>query len=239
MSNQTLKARGETVAVPGSLWKHSGLAVSLALVSGYVDAYSYLSYKLYSSFMSGNTTQTGLRLGEGETSVAAHHLLAIASFVVGVFSGTLLLHSRLQRPIRWLFAVCAGLLALSLVGVLTGTLSGDVAFVFLAVAMGAMNTSVTRVGKQTVHLGYVSGTLNGVAQHLALALKGAPVSDAEGAWDTNWRRAALLGTVWFGFMVGALLGAVGQINFQFWTLLLPIVLLIALAMFDRVKGAAT
>lgn len=37
------------------------MATLLALVSGYVDAYAYLNYKTYASFMSVNTTQTSLQ----------------------------------------------------------------------------------------------------------------------------------------------------------------------------------
>ncbi|HEY0551302.1 MAG TPA: DUF1275 family protein, partial [Verrucomicrobiae bacterium] len=35
------------------------LAIQLALIAGYVDAYGFLAYGTYVSFMSGNTTQTG------------------------------------------------------------------------------------------------------------------------------------------------------------------------------------
>jgi len=41
--------------------------------------------------------------------------------------------------------------------------------------MGIMNTTVTRVGQQSVSLAYVTGSLNNLAQHLALALKRVPV----------------------------------------------------------------
>ena len=44
-----------------------GLAAILALIAGYVDAYTFLNYQVYGSFMSGNTTQTGLQAGQGET----------------------------------------------------------------------------------------------------------------------------------------------------------------------------
>ena len=237
MVDQTIAPPTNASEMPLKLWEHSGLAVALALVSGYVDAYSYLSYKLYSSFMSGNTTQTGLRLGESEFSVSAHHLFAIISFVVGVFAGTLLLHSALRQPKRWLFLMCAIVLGISLASASAGVLPGNFNFALLAIAMGAMNTSITRVGKQTVHLGYVSGTLNGAAQHLALALKGAPVPDAEGAWDTHWRRVALLGSVWLGFGGGAILGGVSTTQFDIWTLLFPVLLLLVLAAFDRAKSS--
>jgi len=37
------------------------LAVSLAMIAGFLDAYGTITYNTYLSFMSGNTTQTGYR----------------------------------------------------------------------------------------------------------------------------------------------------------------------------------
>ena len=52
------------------------LAALLALIAGYIDSYSLLTYEVYTSFMSGNTTQAGLNAGQGQlasrTSLAAH-----------------------------------------------------------------------------------------------------------------------------------------------------------------------
>ena len=72
MSISSAEARSD--APPRTLWDQGILAASLALVAGYVDAYSYLSYKVYASFMSGNTTQSGLadRRGRVFDGGAAH-----------------------------------------------------------------------------------------------------------------------------------------------------------------------
>jgi uncharacterized membrane protein YoaK (UPF0700 family) len=40
------------------------IAVLLALIAGYLDGYGLLSLKTYVSFMSGNTTFTGLKSGQ-------------------------------------------------------------------------------------------------------------------------------------------------------------------------------
>lgn len=215
------------------------LAVTLALIAGYIDAYAFINYKAFSSFMSGNTTQTGLQAGEGNFAVAWHNLFPIPAFVVGVFAGTLLLHARLGQPTRWLFAAVAALLAAALLGVRLGPLPDWCAVVLLAVAMGTMNVTVTRVGAQAVALGYVTGSLNNLAQHLALAVRHAPVPQSQGAWDTHGRRAALLASVWVGFLIGAVLGGAATPRFAAWTLLLPTVSLVALAVFDRATSSDT
>ena len=35
------------------------LAAALAMIAGFIDAYGFITYGVYVSFMSGNTTQTG------------------------------------------------------------------------------------------------------------------------------------------------------------------------------------
>jgi uncharacterized membrane protein YoaK (UPF0700 family) len=99
--------------------------------------------------------------------------------------------------------------------------------------MGIMNTTVTRVGDQSVSLGYVSGTLNNLAQHLALAVKGAPLSHAESPRDTHLRRAGLLAGIWTAFVIGALLAGAATPNLAVLSLLLPIVILLVLAVLGR------
>jgi len=105
-----------------------GLATVLALIAGYVDAYAFLSYQSYASFMSGNTTQTGLQLGQGQLATAGHDLLPLPPFVVGVFVGTLLLHSSRRHPLRQLFGLVAGLLAVGMAGGYLGPLPGWFSF---------------------------------------------------------------------------------------------------------------
>src|SRR3989442_15755134 len=76
------------------------LAAALAMIAGYVDAYGYLSFKTYLSFMSGNTTQTGFLTGQGDFAAAMPSLLAIVSFVIGIFTGTSLTYSETYRSWR-------------------------------------------------------------------------------------------------------------------------------------------
>jgi uncharacterized membrane protein YoaK (UPF0700 family) len=210
-----------------------GLAAVLALIAGYVDAYTFLNYQVYGSFMSGNTTQTGLHAGQGGLAVAAYNFLPIPLFVAGVFAGTLIWHSDLARRSRWIFGLVAGLLALGMAAVAAGPLPGWFGIIVLSLAMGIMNTSVTRVGDQSVSLGYVSGTLNNLARHLALAVKGVPLTHAEGPRDTHLRRAGLLAGIWAAFVIGALLAGAATPNFAAWSLLPPMVILSILAALGR------
>jgi uncharacterized membrane protein YoaK (UPF0700 family) len=209
-----------------------GLAAILALIAGYIDAYTFLNYQVYGSFMSGNTTQTGLWAGQGKFAEAAYNLLPIPLFVLGVFLGALLVHSRLNQELRWQFGLVAALLAVGVAAVPLGPAPGWFSIIALSLAMGIMNTSVTSVGKQSISLGYVSGTLNNMAQHLALAAKRAPLLHAAGPGDTHLRRAALLAFIWTAFVTGALLAGAATPRLAVWSLVFPILILLALAAFN-------
>jgi uncharacterized membrane protein YoaK (UPF0700 family) len=103
----------------------------------------------------------------------------------------------------------------------------------LSFAMGALTTSVTRIGAQSVSVGYVTGSLSNMAQHLALAAKRLPVPDAEGEWDTHLRRVALLASIWFALIAGALVAGAVTSPESSLALLPAILLLIVLAIFVR------
>ncbi len=222
-SQASVRAQGWRVAV-------------LALTAGYIDSYGFLNYQVYVSFMSGNTTQTGLQTGQAKFAEAGLNLLPIPLFVGGVFAGACLLHSKLRHPFFWLCGLVATLLAFGMAAVFLGLLPGWFNIMILSLAMGVMNTTLTRVGGQSVSLGYVTGVLNNLGQHLALAVKRVPLSKAQGTWDTHARRAALLAGVWAAFLIGALLAGAMTPRWAAWTLLPPTLALLALAGLDRASS---
>jgi uncharacterized membrane protein YoaK (UPF0700 family) len=210
-------------------WK----AVALAMVAGIVDGYGIITYRTYLSYMSGNTTQTGYKIGQLDFAAAAPSAIAIVFFVGGSFAGSFLVHSNARRP-HWLVF---GLVTASLAAIIGLTqlrfMSSSVHIAVLSFAMGAMTMALTRVGAQQVRLTFVTGTLHSLGEHLALAVRHAPLRDSQGAWDTHIRRAALLACIWGGFLAGALLSGAGTPQFGAWILLLPIAMLSALTLLDR------
>ena len=210
-----------------------GQAAVLALIAGYIDSYTLLNYKVYASFMSGNTTQTGLGAGQGRLAEAAHHLLPIPLFLIGVFVGTFLLLGGLRHPLRRLCGLVAALLSASLAAAYLDPLPGWFIIILLSLAMGVMNSTITHVGGQSVSLGFVTGDLNNLSRHLALAARRMPVSDAQGSWDTHGWRAVVLGCVWASFLMGALLAGAAMAFFGHSILLPPTLILLVLALCDR------
>jgi uncharacterized membrane protein YoaK (UPF0700 family) len=144
--------------------------------------------------------------------------------------------ARLAR--RLVFGVVAAALALIIGFTQLAWLSGAAAIAAISFAMGVMNSAFSRVGAQSVSLTFVTGTLSRVGSHLAMALRRAPLPDAEGSWDTHLRRALLLARVWVGFLVGALLSGAATPRYGAWILLAPALILAALTAVDGPEPGA-
>jgi uncharacterized membrane protein YoaK (UPF0700 family) len=214
------------------------LAAALAMIAGFVDAYGIITYGVFVSFMSGNTTQTGYQTAEGAFGPTSLSALAILFFLVGSFAGTLLVQAAGRLARRVVFGVVAAAL-LEVIGLTYfDFLTVGFGIAIVSVAMGIMNTALSRVGAQAVSLTFVTGSLSRVGSSLALALRRAPLPDAQGPWDTHLRRALLLARIWLGFLVGALLSGAATPRCGALVLSAPAVILAVLAAFDRPDGAA-
>jgi uncharacterized membrane protein YoaK (UPF0700 family) len=125
----------------------------------------------------------------------------------------------------------AGVMCLAQFGTMSSpsSVSSGLAIAMLSLAMGVMNTALSHVGAQPVTLVVVTGTLHAMAQHLALAVQHAPLSEARGTWDTHGSRALLLIGIWGSFLIGVLLAGLATSRFGVWVLLLPVLILLALA----------
>jgi uncharacterized membrane protein YoaK (UPF0700 family) len=208
------------------------LAAGIAMIAGFVDAYGIITYGTYLSFMSGNTTQTGYRIGQGNFAEAVPSALAIGFFFIGSFAGAILADSVRRQAQRLVFGVVAASLALIVCFTQFGLLYGSVHIAAISFAMGIMNTALSRLGAMAVSLTFVTGTLTKLGLHLALAVRRAPVPDSQGPWDTHMHRALLLLSIWGAFLIGAFLSGVMTPRFGAWVLLFP-ALILSLSVFDR------
>ena len=167
------------------------LATFLALIAGYLDGYGLLFLGTYVSFMSGNTTTTGLRGGQGNFDAALPAAIAIVFFVTGSFMGNLFTQSKLRHSHRVIFGVIAGLLA-AVAGLEwhgLGNIASEIAV--LSLAMGMMNPALIRIGAEAVSLTFVTGTLSRIGGHLAATAARKPLLDRQRADDCHLARARI------------------------------------------------
>jgi uncharacterized membrane protein YoaK (UPF0700 family) len=209
-------------------------AMFLALIAGYVDGYGLLFLGTSVSFMSGNTTTTGLKSGQGDFHAALPTAIAVLSFVAGSFLGTLFSQSRLRYAYRLTFLVIAGLLATVAGLEQLGHRSVFVEIAMLALAMGMMNPALSKIGGESVSLTFVTGTLNRIGGHLAAAAGRQPLPDGQGPKDSHLNRAQIEASVWSGFVFGAGVSGMAGSHLPLWAALLPpFVVMIALGLFGE------
>ena len=215
------------------------LAAALAMIAGFIDAYGMITYGVFVSFMSGNTTQAGYQTAEGAFGAASLSALAILFFVVGSFAATLLAQVTERRARSLVY----GVVAIALAAIVSWTefeaLPASAAIASISLAMGIMNNALSRVGAQAVSIAFVTGALSRLGISLALALMRAPLPDSEGPWDTHLRRAVLLARLWLAFLVGAVASGAATPRYGASVLLAPALILAVLAAFARPeRGAA-
>jgi uncharacterized membrane protein YoaK (UPF0700 family) len=214
-------------------------AVFLAMIAGYLDGYGLLFLGTYVSFMSGNTTFTGLKSGQGNFHAALPSAIAIVFFVTGSFMGNLFSEFKLRYSHRLIFGVIAGLLATVAGLERHGRWNAPAEIAMLSLAMGMMNPALSKVGAESVSLTFVTGTLNRIGGHLAAAAGRKPLSDGQGPGDSHLARARIDASVWSGFLVGAGLSGVVGSHFRMWALLPPSAVMIALGLFSEQATPST
>src|SRR5277367_80797 len=114
-------------------------ALARVLISGYVDAYALLNFGVYASFMTGNTTSGGLQAGQGNLAAAGQNLLPIPFFLIGILTGTLLVHLDRRTSLRHISLFVAAMLALAVARNYFAWPEW-LGIMFLSTAMGTLNT---------------------------------------------------------------------------------------------------
>ncbi|MFN8589945.1 MAG: YoaK family protein [Thermomicrobiales bacterium] len=206
-------------------------AMLLVAIAGYVDAYGLLSFGTFVSFMSGNTTQSGAAIGQGIVAAALPGLTAVIFFAIGVFAGAMVSLTAGRIAPRLCLALVAGLIATYMIVAHDAHLGQAPSIAVLALGMGVLNTTASRVGPEPMNIGYVSGTLNRMADHFAYAAIRAPLADARGPGDTHLRRGFVLAGVWSSFFAGAVLSGFATPRFGTAVLVPPLLLVLTILWF--------
>ncbi|MBW3521148.1 YoaK family protein [Chryseobacterium sp. NKUCC03_KSP] len=197
------------------------LAIFLAFIAGYIDAAGLIQWKTYVSFMSGNTTSLGAAISTGKSGIIITSITVIASFLIGIYTGTCLsLWNRIKNQILTFYIVSGILIFYSIIAYFYD-INNLLSIAIVGSSMGMMNTIVTSVGNQKVNTDFVTGTLNSLAKNTAMLSMTNDTMEKE-EYRSNVIHLLLL---WIGFLSGAftapfLLGYFGK-----WTLIFPALLL--------------
>jgi len=206
------------------------VAIFLAMIAGYLDGYGLLFLKTYVSFMSGNTTSTGVKIGQHDLLAAIPTAIAIVSFVSGSFLGNLLIQSAARYAHRILFGLIAVALATVACLDLLGVPNINLQILLLAIAMGMTNPALSKIGGESVSLTFVTGTLSRIGGHLASAA-------GRKSGDSHLAGAGIEAGIWCGFVAGAILSGIAGSSFQSWALLPPCIIMLSLGLFSDRQAA--
>jgi uncharacterized membrane protein YoaK (UPF0700 family) len=212
------------------------LGIVLVMIAGYLDGYGLLYLGVYVSFMTGNTTMTGLSSGQGNLHAALPPAVAIAFFFAGSFFGSLFMQLRWRYSHRIIFGLIAILVAVAAGFERHGVRNALFEIATLSLAMGMMNPALSRIGAESVSLTFMTGTLKRIAGRLAFAVGRKFLPDSQGQPDSNLRRAGVEASLWSAFLVGAAISGAVLSHLRTWALLPPVAAMICLAVcgrFDR------
>ena len=189
-----------------------GFGVVLTALAGFVDAVGFIRLGgLYTSLMSGNTTQLAVSLGHGDPLGAVLPALLIGVFLVGAISGGAI--SALCPP-RWITPAVLGFEAVALTAALAMAVEHahvGVASLFLALAMGTQNAVLAHVQGFRAGTTFITGALFAFGQKAALALAG---RGPRFGWVGD-------ASVWLALLAGAVAGTYAHGHFGIAALAVP------------------
>ncbi len=215
------------MARPGA--SATGEAFLLGAIGGCIDAIGLLTLGgLFVSHMSGNTASLGELFGQGNWRAGLPHLVAVPIFVLGLFLGYLCTAGTPSyRRCGFILLVEAVLLAVFAASLFAfGLQPVNTAGYFLLaalplLAMGLQNATLRQVGRSAFPSTYVTGVLDMLGKSAAEYAK---------AREPQKRKDALAAlALWLCYAFGAVAGGAGMLFFGEAILLLPIVILLALA----------
>ena len=191
------------------------LAGLLAALAGFVDAIGYLHLSgLFVSYMSGNSTQLAVALGQGKLGEAGTIAELIALFVGGAAVGQMVAGFTGRWHITCVLVGVAVLLAIA--GVLSTAPEP------MVLAMGALNAAMHRAGNIPVSLTFVTGVLvrfgQGLGDFLARRTRG---------W--TWLVQAV---PWVGLITGATFGSAAYLRIGEAVIWVPVGLASAVAVYS-------
>ena len=184
----------------------------LTALAGYVDALGFIRLGgLYTSFMSGNTTQLAVFGAEADLHRVVLPAVLILAFLAGSILGSGL---AILVPARWTTPTVLAYEALLIVGGLALGLHSPelaVASVFVALAMGSQNAVLSQVKGFRAGTTFVTGALFSLGHKIAQALTrtGDPLG-----WVGD-------GLVWLSLLFGAVFGALAYNALGLYALIPP------------------
>lgn len=193
----------------------------LALIAGCVNAIALLSFNHQGvSHLTGSSSLLSVELAQGNFAAVLHLLAILLSFVLGAaVSGFVVGNQYLQLGQRYSAALFAESLALILAMYFLNQES-NIGHYFASAACGLQNAMTSTFSGAIVRTTHMTGLFTDLGISLGSWLRGK---------KTDRRRLILYSLLIVGFVVGGIVGAVLFVDFGFYTLLLPAMVALGVA----------
>ncbi len=179
---------------------------------------------LYTSFMSGNTTQFGAGLADMAPTLLLPASL-IFMFVLGSFVGSLVSSLGGRRGRIGVLSIVIAAIAVTLSLHLSG-FSAAQAMLILSTAAGAQNAALQQTGSARLGTTFVTGTLFAAGQDMARAVR-------REAPPWRWAQHML---VWLALLLGSAIGAFAYGQWHVFALLVPATVYLVVLTGDIVRA---
>lgn len=233
-------------AHPAPMTERMVLAVALPAVAGAVNASGFLAVGAYTSHVTGHVARMGDALAEGRYGLAAASLSLVGAFLAGAVAASALVE-RAKKQWRALYAVPllleASLLATFALWVGDTSKNELETVSLLCAAMGLQNALVTRLSGAVIRTTHLTGIVTDIGIELVHRAR-APLGRARGRSSVDdhdrarvaGRRLRLHGLVLGSFVFGTVAAPQLFARFGQRAMVGPCAALVALAVFDLVRG---
>ncbi len=191
------------------------LSLGLAFVGGYGDAASFILAKTFTGHVTGNLVLAAIAIAAHEWRAAVGHVLAIVTFLTGIFVSILIV-----RPLKawssWpLLPTIMGmeviLIVVASLALASGIAHGVEVFVILvSLALGLQNGAFRRAGGISVHTTYLTGMITSLISTEGEKYASGVLPVSSKAPDPKME---LFCGIWIAFVVGAGTGAAMVLHF--------------------------
>ncbi|WP_235529270.1 YoaK family protein [Phycicoccus sp. Root101] len=211
------------------------LANLLALIAGTLNSVGFVAVSVYTSHMTGLTASVADHLVLGAYSVVGVGLLAIGSFVLGAMACAVLFNWGRRRGLRGRYAnvlVVEALLVLVFGGAADLLVWRHRTMVFVAVlcfTMGLQNAIITKISQAQIRTTHVTGMVTDIGIELGKLVYRSRRAGLEPV-RADLSKLSMLSVLVGLFFVGGLVGAAGYLAIGFPVLLVPAVVLLAVAL---------
>lgn len=200
---------------------HIPFFLLLTFIGGFVDASSFVIFKVFTGHLTGNSVLSMIYLAQMDWGMLSLSVISLAGFFMGTLSGAWA-RIKITSPSLHMYMIISVFLLFSIVFILhffvPSFFSVNLAILMISMSMGIINGYFNKAGSVSIHTTYVTG--------MTTTCINAMLSNSPGAGKSVLFFAII------AFMLGALSGGYLSVNYQFGGFSCVLILLFAAVVYS-------